>query len=146
MGHFLRMLAVACALLSVLLIALLPVLLNIRSPQWKQRISPITYSADQIRMNMEQGYISTALIRPLLEAAGPAFFDQLQDSDEATQRVLKSLRDPDSRINSQDADELINLLVRQSGDKFSVNGSCQLQHLFLCCNTLREALYYLEKF
>ncbi len=145
----------ACALLSVLLIALLPVLLNIRSPQWKQRISPITYSADQIRMNMEQGYISTALIRPLLEAAGPAFFDQLQDSDEATQRVLKSLRDPDSRINSQDADELINLLVRQSGDesvcvqsanKFSVNGSCQLQHLFLCCNTLREALYYLEKF
>ncbi|WP_296980355.1 MULTISPECIES: AraC family transcriptional regulator [unclassified Thalassolituus] len=106
-------------------------------------------------MNMEQGYISTALIRPLLEAAGPAFFDQLQDSDEATQRVLKSLRDPDSRINSQDADELINLLVRQSGDesvcvqsanKFSVNGSCQLQHLFLCCNTLREALYYLEKF
>ncbi|MAK89920.1 MAG: hypothetical protein CMI08_10455 [Oceanospirillaceae bacterium] len=149
------MLAVACALLSVLLIALLPVLLNIRSPQWKQRISPITYSADQIRMNMEQGYISTALIRPLLEAAGPAFFDQLQDSDEATQRVLKSLRDPDSRINSQDADELINLLVRQSGDesvcvqsanKFSVNGSCQLQHLFLCCNTLREALYYLEKF
>ena len=34
----------------------------------------------------------------------------------------------------------------QAAHKFNVHSSCQLQHLFLCCNTLREALYYLEKF
>jgi len=107
-------------------------------------------------MNMEQGYLSTALVRPLLEAAGPAFFDQLPDNSTGpVQRVLKQLKDPDSRISSADADELIGQLIRQTGNeslcvqspnKFSVHSSCQLQHLFLCCNTLREALYYLEKF
>ena len=107
-------------------------------------------------MNMEQGYLSTALVRPLLDTAGPAFFDQLPNKGNAAiQRVLKQLRDPDSRISSADADELIGQLVAESGqeslcvqssNKFSVHGSCQLQHLFLCCNTLREALYYLEKF
>lgn len=107
-------------------------------------------------MNMEQGYVSSSLIRSLLEATGPTFFDQLSGHhSESVQRVLKQLRDPDSRINSDDADELISLLVQKSGNdslcvlpsnKFSVYGSCQLQHLFLCCNTLREALYYLEKF
>lgn len=107
-------------------------------------------------MNTEHGYLSTALVRPLLEAAGPAFFDQLPDnSNNAVQRILKQLKDPDSRIAASDADELISLMIDQSGNdavcvqapnKFSVHGSCQLQHLFLCCNTLREALYYLEKF
>lgn len=107
-------------------------------------------------MNMEQGYVSTALVRPLLEAAGPTFFDQLPESATgAIQRVLKQLKDPDSRINAEDADELISHLVKRSNDeslcvqsshKFNVHSSCQLQHLFLCCNTLREALYYLEKF
>jgi len=106
-------------------------------------------------MNMEQGYVSTALVRPLLEAAGPTFFDQLPDSASgAIQRVLKQLKDPDSRINAEDADELISQLVKRTNDeslcvqsshKFNVHSSCQLQHLFLCCNTLREALYYLEK-
>lgn len=107
-------------------------------------------------MNMEQGYLSTALVRPLLDAAGPAFFDQLPaKGNDAVQRVLKQLKDPDSRITTADSDELIGQIVQQSGiesicvqasNKFSVHGSCQLQHLFLCCNTLREALYYLEKF
>ena len=107
-------------------------------------------------MNMEQSYLSAALVRPLLEAAGPAFFDQLPTTESGTlQRVLKQLRDPDSRINTQEADELISELVRRTGNeslcvqaphKFNVHSSCQLQHLFLCCNTLREALYYLEKF
>src|SRR5690606_29814570 len=100
-------------------------------------------------MNMEQSYVSAALVRPLLEAAGPTFFDQLPTDDSgAVQRVLKQLRDPDSRINAEEADELISMLVRRSGNealcvqaphKFNVHSSCQLQHLFLCCNTLREA-------
>ncbi len=114
------------------------------------------FYSDKTPMNMEQGYVSTALIRPLLEAAGPAFFNQLPgDENGVVQRVLKQLKDPDSRINAADADELISQLIRQTGNealciqsstKFSVHSSCQLQHLFLCCNTLREALYYLEKF
>lgn len=107
-------------------------------------------------MNMEQSYVSAALLRPLLEAAGPTFFDHLSESDSATvQKVLRQLRDPDSRINAEEADELISLMVRRSNNealcvqaahKFNVHSSCQLQHLFLCCNNLREALYYLEKF
>lgn len=107
-------------------------------------------------MNMEQSYVSAALIRPLVDAAGPTFFDQLPaDESGHIQRILKQLRDPDTRLNSDDADELINLLINHTGNealcvqaahKFNVNSSCQLQHLFLCCNTLREALYYLEKF
>ena len=59
------------------------------------------------------------------------------------------------RINALDADQLVSLLINRSSNealcvqaphKFNVHSSCQLQHLFLCCNTLREALYYLEKF
>jgi AraC-like DNA-binding protein len=106
-------------------------------------------------MNTEPGYISTALIRPLLDVAGPAFFDAEHDEDAAIQRVLKHLRDPDGRVSIHDADQLISRIIRQTGNealcvqpahKFSAHGSCQLQHLFLCCNTLREALYYMEKF
>lgn len=104
---------------------------------------------------MEQGYLSTALIRPLLEAAGSTFFSEIDEQDDAIQRILKQLRDPDSRVNAEDADQLISQLIRTSNDeslcvqpahKFNAHSSCQLQHLFLCCNTLREALYYLEKF
>lgn len=104
---------------------------------------------------MEQGYLSTALIRPLLEAAGSTFFNDITEYGEAVQRILKQLKDPDSRISNRDADELISELVQstrneslcvQPPHKFNAHSSCQLQHLFLCCNTLREALYYLEKF
>lgn len=106
-------------------------------------------------MNTEQGYLSTALIRPLLEVVGPQFFDESLDDSGAIQRVFKQLRDPDGRINADDADFLIARLIQsahneslcvQPAHKFNANTSCQLQHLFLCCNTLREALYYLEKF
>lgn len=104
---------------------------------------------------MEQGYLSTALIRPLLEATGSAFFNEMDEHSDVVQRVLKQLRDPDTLINKSDADSLITQLIQTTGDealcvqpthRFSTHSSCQLQHLFLCCNTLREALYYLEKF
>src|SRR5690554_1379539 len=107
-------------------------------------------------MNTETGYVSSALIRPLIEAAGIFFFDQLSEDDSGEmQTVLKQLRDPNSRIDEKAANQLISLLVRhsnneslcvQSSQRFNVHSSCQLQHLFLCCNSLREALYYLEKF
>lgn len=107
-------------------------------------------------MNTETGYVSSALIRPLIEAAGTSFFDQLSEDDSGEmQTVLKQLRDPNSRIDEEAANQLISLLVRhssneslcvQSSQRFNVHSSCQLQHLFLCCNSLREALYYLEKF
>lgn len=104
---------------------------------------------------MEQGYLSTALIRPLLESAGSAFFNEAQSHTDAVQRILKQLKDPDSRVNTHDADQLVSELISNTHDeslcvqpahKFNAHSSCQLQHLFLCCNTLREALYYLEKF
>ncbi|WP_419813489.1 AraC family transcriptional regulator ligand-binding domain-containing protein [Bacterioplanoides sp.] len=104
---------------------------------------------------MEQGYLSTALIRPLLEATGSAFFNETHEHNDALQRVIKQMRDPDSLINKADADQMITQLIHSSRDeslcvqpahRFNTHSSCQLQHLFLCCNTLREALYYLEKF
>lgn len=106
-------------------------------------------------MNMEKGYVSTALIRPLLENAGARSFEEMPDASEGIQRVLKQLKDPDSRISIEDADELIGQLIQTTGNealcvqpphKFNTHSSCQLQHLFLCSNTLREALYYMEKF
>ena len=105
-------------------------------------------------MTMTQNSISVALIRPLLEAAGTHAFET-KDTHPIDQRVLKLLKDPDARINQVDADALIANLVRKSsnshlcviaGQQTVSQTSCQLQHLFLCSSTLREALYYLEKF
>lgn len=107
-------------------------------------------------MNTEKGYVSSALIHPLIEAVGSDFFNQPSDFKiEGLDAALKQLRDPNSRIDEDTANQIISLLVRQSGKEslcvqasqhFNVHNSCQLQHLFLCCNSLREALYYLEKF
>ena len=107
------------------------------------------------RMNMEKGYVSSALIRPLVDHAGSRTYEELADTNDVVQRVNKQLKDLESRIPVEDADELISLLIRKTGNealctypsaKFNVHGSCQLHHLFLCSNTLREALYYMEKF
>ncbi|MEQ3693988.1 MAG: AraC family transcriptional regulator ligand-binding domain-containing protein [Alcanivorax sp.] len=106
-------------------------------------------------MNMEKGYVSAALIRPVIENAGLRCFDQLHAEDDSIQRVVKQLKDSDSRIPVEEADQVISTLIRKSGNealcvhpphKFNTQSSCQLQHLFLCSNTLREALYYMEKF
>lgn len=107
-------------------------------------------------MNTEFGYFSSALLRPMLEAAGATFFDRLSDEDNAAiAPALKLIKDPNGHVADADADTLISLLVRRSQNealcvqapqKFNAHSSCQLQHLFLCCNNLREALYYLEKF
>lgn len=103
---------------------------------------------------MIQSSISVALIRPLIEAArNSAFSTEPESAIDA--RLIKLLKDPDARILIQDADSLINNLIRSSqsnslcvfsAQKAVTQSSCQLQHLFLCSNTLREALYYLEKF
>jgi AraC-like DNA-binding protein len=107
-------------------------------------------------MNTDLGYFSSALLRPMLEAAGSSFFNSLSAEDtESLASTLKQLRDPNATVSATDADNLVSLLVRRSNNealcvqapqKFNVHSSCQLQHLFLCCNNLREALYYLEKF
>ncbi|MFT4765441.1 MAG: AraC-like DNA-binding protein [Oleispira sp.] len=103
---------------------------------------------------MIQSSISVALIRPLIDAVsskGPI----IEPESAVDARLMKLLKDPDARIPTQDADALINSLVRSSNSsslcvfsaqKAVAQSSCQLQHLFLCSNTLREALYYLEKF
>jgi AraC-like DNA-binding protein len=105
---------------------------------------------------MNQSSISVALIRPLIEAAGNQEFNPETDSQHFLEsRLSKLLKDPDARISTQDADLLISKIVSNSkrsslcvfsAEKAASQSSYQLQHLFLCSNTLREALYYLEKF
>jgi AraC-like DNA-binding protein len=103
---------------------------------------------------MIKSSISVALIRPLIEAAGSQALNP-DNSIDIDSRLTKLLKDPDSRITLTDADILISNLIRNSNhsalcvyaaQKAGAQSSCQLQHLFLCSNTLREALYYLEKF
>ena len=105
-------------------------------------------------MMMMQSSISVALIRPLVDVAGVELF-HTDDPETVDHRVLKLLKDPDARISQSDADEVISTLIARSdlsalcvvaAQKAASQSSCQLQHLFLCSNTLREALYYLEKF
>ncbi len=105
---------------------------------------------------MSQNSISVALIRPLIEAAGnQAFNAETENQHSLDNRLSKLLKDPDARVSIQDADVLINKIISNSNrsslcvfasQKAAAQSSCQLQHLFLCSNTLREALYYLEKF
>ncbi len=103
---------------------------------------------------MIQSSISVALIRPLIDAAGNKT-SSIDPSSPLDARLMKLFKDPDARISITDADALINNLIRSSNlsslcvyaaQKAAAQSSCQLQHLFLCSNTLREALYYLEKF
>lgn len=105
---------------------------------------------------MNQSSISVALIRPLIEASGNQEFNLETDSQHFLEsRLNKLLKDPDARISTQDADLLISKIISNSkqnslcvfsAEKAASESSCQLQHLFLCSDTLREALYYLEKF
>jgi AraC-like DNA-binding protein len=94
--------------------------------------------------------MSVALIRPLINAMNSKAPESAIDA-----RLIKLLKNPDARIPTQDADAIISNLVRSSNShslcvfsipKATAQSSCQLQHLFLCSNTLREALHYLEKF
>jgi len=103
---------------------------------------------------MIQSSISVALIRPLIETAGKLGLSN-DNPDPLDSRLIKILKDPDARINLNDADALVNKFIHSSkqgglcvlaSQKAVSHSSCQLQHLFLCSNTLREALYYLEKF
>lgn len=107
-------------------------------------------------MNTEHGYLSAALLRPLLESVSDTVYENIPANQlELIHNLNKQLRDPNGYIAGNVANEVINLLVRYSGkedlcvqsaSKFNIQSSCQLQHLFLCCSNLREALYYLEKF
>lgn len=107
-------------------------------------------------MNTDTKYLSAALMRPLLESINNNVYNNIPAHEmELIHSINKQLRDPNGHIDGDSADAIINLLVRYSGNeslcvlsstKFNIQSSCQLQHLFLCCNNLREALYYLEKF
>jgi AraC-like DNA-binding protein len=103
---------------------------------------------------MIQSSISVALIRPLIDAMSSKA-SPIESESAVDTRLIKLLKDPDARIPTRDADALISSLVRSSkshslcvfsATKATAQSSCQLQHLFLCSNTLREALHYLEKF
>lgn len=107
-------------------------------------------------MNTEQSYISAALLRPFLESVDNSTYNRLAADDlTLVHSIGKQLKDPNGLVNGQTADQIISTLIEHSGkeslcvqssSKFNVQSSCQLQHLFLCCSNLREALYYLEKY
>lgn len=106
-------------------------------------------------MNIDKGYVTSALIRPVIENSGIRSLDDLAEQNADIQGVIKQLKSDENRIAVKDADALIAELIQQSGNealcvhpsnKFITQSSCQLQNLFLCSNTLREALHYLEKF
>lgn len=103
---------------------------------------------------MEYTYLSAALLRPLLEVTGPDFLNTQTKAPEL-QSLIKQIREPDARLGKEESNRLINHLINysrdealcvQSASKRNAHSHCSLQHLLLCCNTLREALYYLEKF
>jgi AraC-like DNA-binding protein len=106
---------------------------------------------------MGQSTVSIALIRPLIEAANnepPCSCDN-ESIKEIHGKITKLLKNPDARLPIADADIYINKLIRNTHKNSlcilpvknaASQSSCQLQHLFLCSNTLREALHYLEKF
>lgn len=104
---------------------------------------------------IEKGYVSTAIIRPIIEYASIRSFAENFDFPIKIQRIIKQLRDPENRVSISDLDYLTDYLIEKTNNealcvqpphKFNSQSSCQLQHLFLCSNTLREALYYMEKF
>lgn len=103
----------------------------------------------------EKGYVSTAVIRPVIEYASTRSFGDNFEFPIKIQKIIKQLRDPDNRVSIADLDYLTDYLIEKTSNealcvqpphKFNSQSSCQLQHLFLCSNTLREALYYMEKF
>lgn len=104
---------------------------------------------------MEQGKLSTALLRALFDFQDSKWIENLPLKKQQLDDFLKELRAPNGRISIEDSDTLIKSLIRVSqqeslcvfsSSKFNSQGSCLIQHLFLSANSLREALFFLEKY
>ena len=109
---------------------------------------------------MVQSTISIALIRPLIKASENIALSNLGGQTDHNiknidKNILKLLEVPEARLSIPNADILINQIIRNShtnslcvyaARNVISESNCQLQHLFLCSNTLREALRYLEQF
>lgn len=101
-----------------------------------------------------QKNLSIALIRPLLDSAGANLFES-EFLQQNSPRALKCLKDPNARIPLSEADQLISTISQQQNQQdicikgpylAGTHSGCQIQNLFLCSNSLREALYYIEKY
>lgn len=99
-------------------------------------------------------FLSIALIKPLIDAAGIDLF-QSPIIDSGSTKTMKMLKDPNARISLAEADSLINAIVQLPDNqdicvrapyRAGSHSGCQIQNLFLCSNSLREALYYMEKY
>ncbi len=104
---------------------------------------------------MEQGNLSTALLRSLSDFEKSDFLDNALPLKQNLNDVIKELKNPNGRIAIDDGDILISNLIRRSkneslcvfsSNQFNAQGSCLLQHLFLSSNNLKEALFFLEKY
>lgn len=109
---------------------------------------------------MVQSTISIALIRPLIKAAENIAFSNphvqaAKNIKKIDKKVLKLLDIPEARLSIPDADLLINQIILDSHNNALClhaarhvisESNCQLQNLFLCSNTLRQALNHIEAF
>lgn len=109
---------------------------------------------------MVQNTISIALIRPLIKAAENIAFSNLsvratKNIKKIDTKILKLLEIPEARLSIPDADLLINQIILDNNNNSLCiyaarhvisESNCQLQNLFLCSNTLRQALRHLETF
>lgn len=104
---------------------------------------------------MEQGRLSTALVRSLFDFQGSDWINHPPTTQQNTNDLLKELRSANGRISIEDFDVLIKSLIKHSqheslcvfsSHNLNAQGSCLIQHLFLSANSLREALFFLEKY
>lgn len=100
-------------------------------------------------MRLQQGYLASLVLLPLHQI----LTNQRRDMLAATSSRI--IQEQPELIKADDVDLIIEDLVQAHDDpaccvmaplRFDPQASGPLQHLFLCSNTLREGLYYLEKF
>lgn len=102
-------------------------------------------------MSPDQGYLANHVIKPLA-------FTLVSIDDDANRMQLRNntrhFGEPPVLLPAEQADELLKRWMALSDNaacimaprRFDPAHSAALHHLFLCSNSLREGLYYLEKF
>lgn len=102
-------------------------------------------------MNPDQGYLATHVIKPLAAILASRDNDAMLLHQRTTTRHFG---EPPSLMPAHEAESLLQRWLSRFGDdigvlaarRFDPQFSSSLQQLFLCSNSLREGLYYLEKF
>ncbi|WP_221796991.1 AraC family transcriptional regulator [Oceanobacter mangrovi] len=100
-------------------------------------------------MRLQQGYLATLVLMPLHQILPIQRRDFLQPAS------AQLVQEQPALLSSDQADQLLGDLVAAHSEedccvlpplRFDPSISAPIHHLFLCSNTLREGLYYLEKY